>query len=66
MRGTVSAMETTMKPTKDYARTAMACEGTKQAKYRRWAAEMREHGWLTTPPSAAEIERLAYARIEGR
>lgn len=54
------------KPYKDYARTAKACEGAKQAKYRRWATEMSEHGWTCTPPTEQQIEELAYARIEGR
>lgn len=58
-------METMERP-KDYARTAKATEYSRQAKYRRWAIEMRDHGWACEAPTDAEIEEMAYARIEGR
>ncbi len=49
-----------MKPmVSDYERTALATEGSRQAKYRRWAAEMREHGWVAVEPTEDKVKDLA-------
>lgn len=43
----------------DYERTALAIEGTKQAKFRRWAEEMKLHGWDVREPTPARVKKLA-------
>lgn len=49
-----------MKPmVSDYERTALAIEGVKQAKFKRWAVEMREHGWDVREPTPKKVKALA-------
>lgn len=43
----------------DYERTALAIEGVKQAKFKRWAVEMREHGWDVREPTPKKVKALA-------
>jgi len=43
----------------DYERTALAIEGVKQAKFRRWAEEMKVHGWDVREPTPARVKKLA-------
>ena len=43
----------------EHRRTALAIEANKQAKYGRWADEMRVHGWLVHQPSPRQVRALA-------
>jgi hypothetical protein len=40
-------------------RVGLASEAVKQAKYKRWAAEMEVHGWTVHQPSPRKIRALA-------
>lgn len=50
----------------DYERTALATEGARQAKYRRWAKEMRTHGWVAVEPTEDRVKELALHFAEER
>ena len=43
----------------EHRRTALAIEANKQAKYKRWAAEMDHHGWIVHQPSPRMVRSLA-------
>lgn len=45
----------------DYERTAKAIEVTRQRKYQRWAAEMRDHGWTCEAPTPERVDEIAFA-----
>lgn len=46
-------------PMSDYERTDMATEANRQRKYRRWAAEMKQHGWDVREPTPKTVRALA-------
>lgn len=43
----------------EHRRTALAIEANKQSKYKRWAAEMVQHGWIIHQPSPRKVRALA-------
>lgn len=43
----------------EFLRVGLASEAVKQGKYKRWADEMRAHGWDVRQPTPRKIRALA-------
>lgn len=43
----------------EFLRVGLASEAVKQSKYKRWANEMRAHGWDVRQPTPRKIRALA-------